>query len=383
MKKIKVCILAHYSPKSKRSGSVISIEDTIDNLSYRDDVELHVVTIADKNTQFETRENINVHILSKDIKPKIHTVLLISELRRKIKEIDPDIVHAIITTMPYSTAIVSIKDKPTVLSILGLSIKEMKYSESVASYIVKFFYAIHERYVISKIPNLILVTPSIKKLVRKWTESKIYVLQDCINYKRIQEFARHKSEKPDVLFISHLTKLKGVDVLLKAIPIVIQSVPNLSVYIAGDGPQRDNLEKLAAELKIENHVKFLGFISKEEDKYSYYKACKVIVAPSRWDCQPFAVTEGAACGKPTIASDHSNPALLLDGKIGLTFRSEDHNDLANAIIKLLKDDKLQAEMGTAGKERIKEHDCSKMAEKQVEIYREIIFNFNKQKGIDK
>jgi glycosyltransferase involved in cell wall biosynthesis len=167
--------------------------------------------------------------------------------------------------------------------------------------------------------------------------------------------------------VNNLTKIKGVDILIKALQIVINSIPNLSVYIAGSGPQEKELKTLVKKLNLENYVKFLGFIS-DEEKYQYYKACKIVVVPSRQDCQPAALFDAAASEKPVIASDMSNPGIVEEGKTGFIFKSEDIEDLASKMITLLKNEKLREEMGIVAKAKVKQYDWSEVAERYIEIY---------------
>ena len=377
--KIKVALLSPYS--SNLWGVSAHINKLIEYLSYREDIELHVVTFGDENRQFKDG-NSNIHMVRRIKIPFVSfslSVIQIISLKRKIEEIKPDIVHAEGSFAPYSTVAALVRNRyPTLLTVLGV-MKEIKFYKGLSLTLGVLIHKPNEKYTLSKIPNIIIITPSIKNLISKWTNSKIYSVQDGIEFEKIQKFPPHKSEKTDVLFLSHLTKLKGVDILIKALPMVLNSVPDVSAYIAGTGPQEEELKSQVKELKLEAHVKFLGFISDEEEKYGYYKACKVVVAPSRWDCQPYAVTEGAACGKPIIASDMSNPALLDDGKAGFIFQSENVEDLAEKIIKLLTDDGLREEMGKAALEKAREYDWNRIAGKHVEIYKEVIADFHERK----
>lgn len=379
---MKVAMLCDYSLNYVGSGSYVHNYMLAYHLSHTKGIELHIIMIGDENKQFK-KNNLTIHMIKirKLVSSPFLTPMLLQNMKRKVIEINPDVVHGISTSYIYSPVIASLRDKyPTVLTVYGIAAIERKYNRAeykrARQFIADFVSIINERYVLSKIPNIIIITPALKNLISKWTKSEIYSIQDGIEFDKIQGFQPHKSEKPDILFLSSLEKLKGVDILIKAIPIVLNSVPDLSVYIAGMGPQEDELKRLVKELNLEVHVKFLGFIADEEEKYGYYKACKVVVAPSRWDCQPYAVTEGAACGKPIIASDKSNPALLDDGKAGFIFQSENAEDLANKIIKLLKDDKLRGEMGKAALEKARECDWSRIADRHVEIYKEVIADFH-------
>ena len=84
----------------------------------------------------------------------------------------------------------------------------------------------------------------------------------------------------------------------------------------------------------------MGYIT-DQEKYSYYNVCKIVVIPSRWDCQPAALFEAAAYSKPVIASDASNPDVIMDGITGFVFKSEDVKDLEKKIAYLLKNKNIQ------------------------------------------
>ena len=367
------------------NGSLIIKDRMTYHLSRIKDIELHIIMVGKENKQFK-KDNLYIHMIKKRKLFYIPflTPILLWNMKRKIKEINPDIVHAVSTVFFYSCVAAFLRNKyPTVLTAYGIMAKETKYTKEeykkICQYIFMWFGIIGERYLASKIPHILIPTSHIKSVINKMTDSKIYVVPDGIEFEKIHGFQPHKSERMDVLFMSSLEKLKGVDVLIKALPIVLNSVPDISVYIAGTGPQEEELKSLVKELNLEAHVKFLGLITDEEEKYGYYKSCKVVVAPSRWDCQPYAVTEGAASGKPIIASDMSNPALLDDGKAGFIFQSENVEDLASKIIKLLREDKLREEMGKAALEKARECDWNRIVEQLVKIYKEVIADFHERK----
>lgn len=371
------------------AGSTIYEDKLTYHLSHIKDIELHIIAVGKENKQFK-RDNLILHTIKERKNFRILFLLsLIQNMKRKIAEIDPDVVHAISTGYHYSLAAVFLRDKyPVLLTAYGITAKQIKYYreeykkiQKIRTYILSPIHIIKERYVLSKIPNIIVDSASIKNIVSKWTKSKICVVPAGIEYDEIQKIQSQilLNEKPDIFFVNNLKKLKGVDILIKAISIVINSIQNLIVYIAGTGPQENELKSLVKKLNLEEHVKFLGFIS-DEKKYQYYKACKIVVVPSRWDCQPFALFDAAASGKPVIASDMSNPGIVEDGKTGFIFKSENVEVLASKIITLLKNEKLREEMGKTAKEKAKQYDWSKVAERYVEIYKEVIADFHERKA---
>ncbi|MBA7537543.1 D-inositol 3-phosphate glycosyltransferase [subsurface metagenome] len=211
------------------------------------------------------------------------------------------------------------------------------------------------------------------------TNSKIYVVPTGIEFEEIRRIKPHQEENLDIFSACRLHKIKGIDILIRAITTVIKSFPDLKVYIAGNGPQEDDLKNMVRELCLENHVRFLGVIYGEE-KYWYFKACKLVVAPSRWDSQTITLPEAMASGKPTVASNVGGlPEVVENGKTGLIFESEDVDDLANKVLLLLQAKDLREKMGKAALEKAKGYDWNKIAERTTEVYREVIANFHEQK----
>lgn len=392
----KIAIVCGYPLNKIYVGSKIYEDKLTYHLSRIKDIELHIITVGKENRQFKN-DNLIIHTIKKRkfVSIPFFYPLLLWKIKCKIIGINPDVVHAISTGLLYSTAVAFLRDKyPTVLTAYGVVAKEIKYYredykkiQKVQSYIFSPISIINEKYVLSKIPNIIVQTPSIKDLISKWTNSKIYIVPSGIEYDEIAEMQMQSdtllNESSDIFIVVNLEKIKCVDILIKAIPIVINSLPNLSVRIAGSGPQENELKALVKKLNLEAHVKFLGFIS-EENKYQYYKACKIVVVPSRWDCQPFAPLDAAASGKPVVASRIGGiPDTVKDGKTGFLFEPENIEDLADKIIILLKDEKQREEMGKAAKEKAKNYDWSKIAERTFEIYKEVIADFHERKVTNK
>jgi glycosyltransferase involved in cell wall biosynthesis len=380
MRKIKVVMLAPYSTHSKGSGSVIHVKKTIKYLSYRDDIELHVITLGNKNRQFKEGA-LNIHVIKKLLPYHFSIQSSLWSLQHKTIEINPDIVHAEGTTAPYSTTAALLRSRyPTLLTVMGVVMKEIKFQKGIGLIFYTLLHKPNERYVVSKILHIIVQSSHIKNLISKMTKSKIYVVPEGIESKKIRDTATHGSrENIDIFIAVGLVRLKGIDILINAIPTVIKSIPDLKVYIAGSGDEEERLKTMAKDLRLVNHVKFLGYISDEEEINKYYKACKIVVVPSRWDVDPFAPLIAAASGKPAIVSEMCNSSVIEDGKTGFVFKSEDVEELSSKMVKLLTDDKLREEMGKAAMEKVKEYDWSKIVDRKVEIYKEVIADFHERK----
>lgn len=371
-------------PGKLYGGADIHVDKLTQYISEIDDIELHVITLGNKNEQFK-RGNVNVHTVNK---VWFFTPFLLPftvwSLRRTIKRIQPDVVHAL-GAFPYSTLAALLRKKyPTVITVFSLSAKELHFEKSIARILRKVLVSIpNETYVIPRIPHIIVQSHFIEGLIKERTKSKIHIVPEGIENEKIQQFQSHTllSEAPDIFIATRLRKLKGLDILVKAVPMVMKSIPDIKVYIAGSGEEEyiGELNSLVKELDLEDHVKFLGFISDEEEKYRYYNACKIVVVPSRWDVGPFAALDGAVLGKPVIATEECNASVVEDGKTGFVFKSEDVEGLVDKITKLLTDDKLRGEMGKRAKEKAREYDWTKIAKRTFEIYQEVIADFHNRK----
>jgi glycosyltransferase involved in cell wall biosynthesis len=183
----------------------------------------------------------------------------------------------------------------------------------------------------------------------------------------------------DVLFVGRLEKRKGLETLFKAIPLVLEEVPDAQFHIVGKdtnlapngGSYRDyllqNLDK-----KYHKNVRFVGYVNDNELK-DFYRNCDIFVAPSLYESFGLIYLEAMAWGKPVIGCDVGGvPEIVEDGETGILIPPEDENALAEAIINL-KDEKLRAKMGEQARKKIKErYTREKMALNSSEIYREIV-----------
>jgi D-inositol-3-phosphate glycosyltransferase len=159
-----------------------------------------------------------------------------------------------------------------------------------------------------------------------------------------------------ILFVGRIEPLKGIDLLLRAIALIAPEMPcwrdELSVIIiggaAGAGVEQVNaeltrLERLRAELGIEDLVTFLG--AKDQDKLVYYySAAEMVVMPSHYESFGMVALEAMACGTPVVASKVGGLAFSVqDGKTGFLVPEGDAEALATKIWLLLKDRDLREE----------------------------------------
>jgi glycosyltransferase involved in cell wall biosynthesis len=140
--------------------------------------------------------------------------------------------------------------------------------------------------------------------------------------------------------------------LLAALARLAEEGLRPALWIAGQGPARPALEKLARELRLEDRVRFLGQRSDVADLLS---ACDVFILPSRHEGLGVAALEAMAAGRPIVATRVGGLAeAVVHERTGLLVPPEDPAALATALARLLRDPALRARLGAEGPARIAE-----------------------------
>ena len=163
--------------------------------------------------------------------------------------------------------------------------------------------------------------------------------------------------------------------VIRALPILCGTIPDLSYVIVGDGPFRDQLESLALSLGVRNRVVFLGQVS-DEDLPDMYALADVFVMPSREclsenDVEGFGMVflEANACGKPAVGGRSGGiPEALVDGVTGFLVDPHDPKGVAAALIRLLTSKDLAESFGKHGRLRaVQDFSWARVAERVLTI----------------
>ena len=121
---------------------------------------------------------------------------------------------------------------------------------------------------------------------------------------------------PRLIVVSRLVSYKRVDVVLMAVASLRADIPGLAVTIVGQGPERTNLERLAADLGIADIVRFAGFIERHEDVLRLVAESRCLVSASEIEGFGIALVEGMALGTPYVISDIAAHREVSGGGVG-------------------------------------------------------------------
>jgi glycosyltransferase involved in cell wall biosynthesis len=200
-----------------------------------------------------------------------------------------------------------------------------------------------------------------------WDSARFAVLP---HFQRAHELrSKHIQEDAPVLYFGRLSAEKGVEDLLRA----MQQVPQMRLIIAGDGPQRNELEELAASLRLTN-VEFAGQVESAQ-RDSMIAQSQFTVMPSHaYETLGKSILESYAEARAVAASDlGSRRELVQEGETGLLYRTGDTAALAEAIATLGSRPELAERMGRAGWEFLRQrHTPEEHYQKLVNSYEGLI-----------
>jgi len=179
-----------------------------------------------------------------------------------------------------------------------------------------------------------------------WDPAKFEVLP---HFQRVRAVKERNAVNAPLLYFGRLSREKGVDDLLHA----MQRLPDLRLVIAGDGPERSQLEQMTAELGLSN-VEFLGHIKGAELENAIADSSFTVLPSHAYETLGKTILESYAQARAVVASDLGSRRELVDeGKTGVLYRTGDVKHLVSAIKFLSDHPALAAKMGRAGREQVR------------------------------
>jgi len=288
----------------------------------------------------------------------------VSSLKEELRSKKPDIIHFHGIRAGWLG----------ILAAKGLKSKKI-YSEHLYTFDYHLKNPLREKLQLrglKKIVNSVdeIVVPS--TTVEKFLVGKLNVLSGKIKIipNGLDDYSvGEKKEKYKFGFIGSLNEQKGIPILICAIRLLIRKFPDLCLEIIGEGPLRKRLEKDSQDL--ENNIKFMGSV---ELISPHLATWNFLVAPSVSESFGQVALEAAIARRPAIATKVGGfSEIIEDGKTGILVKTNNPEDLADAIEKLLKSDKLCLEMGTAARLRYeKSYTADSMASEFEKLYLNIL-----------
>lgn len=192
----------------------------------------------------------------------------------------------------------------------------------------------------------------------QYSSEKIHTITTGINVSEYRNYhiQSRRSNKLNILFLSRIEKTKGIEELIKAIPIVLKKYPQTHFNIAGTGSYLKYIETSDVYIRNKDNITLKGYV-RGQNKLKLLQESDVFAFPSFGEGCPVSVLEALAVGLPVIYTTvGALPDILNNQKHGILIKKKSVEELAFAIIKLIEDYELRNEISRNNIELSKKFD---------------------------
>jgi glycosyltransferase involved in cell wall biosynthesis len=291
-------------------------------------------------------------------------------LSRLIKQLGPDVVHA---HDPHGVAMAALA--------LSMSTQEVK-PPLVASRRVDFHIGGNSlsRWKYRQVDCFICASEAIRQLLLAddVPAQRTVTVHEGIDVGRVAAAPPAKIHEefwlphgaPVIGNVAALVPHKGQKHLIEAAALVVRQEPDARFVIAGEGELRQSLEHQIKHLGLEKHVLLAGF---RPDVLSLHKAFDIFVMSSVTEGLGTSILDAMASGRPVVATAAGGiPEVVQDGETGLLVPPRDHEAMADAIVRLLRDPLLRKRMGDAGLSLVQARfSAERMIQETLRVYERV------------
>ena len=229
--------------------------------------------------------------------------------------------------------------------------------------------------------KLVAVCETVKDITitrEKIDRAKIEVIYNGID---LEEFSPERNGEGDAVrsefgiapgdivvgSITHLTKVKGNEYLIRAAPAILSEFPKTRFLIVGDGPLRKDMEALCVKKGIRDRVVFAG---QRNNIPEILSAMNIFVCPSISEGFSNSILEAMAMGKPVVATDvGGNKELIRNGENGILVNPGDDKGLSENILTIIRNRDMARQMGQIGRELVvQKYDLNLIVQQLMELY---------------
>lgn len=316
--------------------------------------EVHVVSFRPAEI-----EGVTVHHLAGwEWLGRLRYLLRIRRVRWLVRDLRPDLLHALhLTSYGFLAALCDVH--PTLVSVWGTDVLE-------APRLSPLHYAI-TRYALRRADHITATGLRLAEAATRYAPAgkPVTVVPYGVD---LREFRPRPSAgggpalggrgaRSEVVIgaVARLSKEKGLHYLLEAFAVVASRRAEARLVLAGEGPERRRLERLAARMGLGERVQFLGQVPHEQVP-QVLQGLDIFAMPSTYEGFGVAALEAEAMEVPVVASRiHGIPDVVVDGETGLLVPPRDRQALAAALERLASDADLRRRLGRAGRAFVAEH----------------------------
>lgn len=203
--------------------------------------------------------------------------------------------------------------------------------------------------------------------------SREFTVPIGIWYNQMERVSTNQVKKTKIVYVGHLIDFMGVDLAIRALPLIVQKIPNIKLEIVGGGEQLEELQRLSNKLSVKKYIKFYGWKEKKEAERIIFDGAlglapfntSLLTDEKIKNADPAKIKDYLALGLPVIITNATvNASEIEKEKCGIIIDFSPES-LANAVIKLLLDDKLRKEYRKNALKYAKQFDWNIIFDKNI------------------
>lgn len=286
-------------------------------------------------------------------------------IRNGIKSIKPDV-------------IISFIDQTNVLTILASAF--LRVPVIVTEHVDTRYYSPGKFWEILRMvlypfaSSMVAVSKGVLESFPRYMRRNAVVIPNPINIIKTDKII-NKRERKTIIAMGRLTYQKGFDILIRAFDRIKEKHSDWDLEIYGEGPLRNDLEKIVANLKLQERIKLPGLVTEPEEKLS---AADIFVLSSRFEGFGIVIIEAMACGLPVISFDcPSGPSEIINNGVdGVLVPAGDIAALSKKMDGLMTDENKRKKIASNAVEAAKKYKIAEIAKQWNELFIRLISEIN-------
>ena len=338
--------------------------------------DVYILTPRPKDYEAEPGKHIIFIGESKDFNSPLHTTVQVSaSVNNTIDEIlaehNFDILHFHEPWVPMLSAQILSRSKAINVATFHAKLPETIMTRTMIKVVTPY-----TKSVLKYIHEFTAVSEAAAEYVCSLIEKPVALIPNGIDLNRYKAPARRNENRKQktIFYVGRLEQRKGVKHLLHAYKQLIQTNPEVSLVIGGDGPDRAKLEMLAADLGLED-VSFLGFIS-DKEKIHYLRTADIYCSPALYG-ESFGIVllEAMATGTVVVAGDNPGYASVMKGLGAISLVNPKHHaEFSRRLNLLLHETDLRRLWRDWANSQIPQYSYSAIVDQYEEVYGEALKN---------
>jgi phosphatidylinositol alpha-mannosyltransferase len=311
---------------------------------------------------------------SADFNSPLHTTVQVSAsvndtIDTVLSEHQFDIIHFHEPWVPMLSAQILSRSKSVNIATFHAKLPETMMTRTMIKVVTPY-----TKSVLKYIHECTAVSEAAAEYVSTLTDKPIALIPNGIDLERYKTPLRRSDNRKEktIFFLGRLEQRKGVKHLLHAFKLLTEKYSDVSLIIAGDGPDRAKLEELVADLEIPN-VNFVGFIS-EKEKLHYLRTVDLYCSPALYG-ESFGIVllEAMATGLVTVAGDNPGYASVMKGLGALSLVNPKHHaEFARRLSLLLHENDLRKLWREWAADQLPQYDYRTIVDQYEEVYKAAI-----------